>query len=283
MAPRNFKEPQWRGESLAGKTILLHAEQGFGDSIQFIRYLPMVVAAGATVVLEIPDDLRPLIGRVEGVAAIVRRGDPLPPFDLHCPLMSLPLAFGTRLDSIPAHVPYLHAPPLSLEKWRARLLPADVPRIGLVWSGKPTHKNDHNRSIPITRLAPVLRKPGFQFVSLQKDYRAADRAELKTYPALIRLDDALSDFADTAAVVAALDLVIAVDTAVAHLAGAMGKPVWILLPAIGDWRWLRQREDSPWYPTARLVRQPRIGDWASVIARVASDLDAFARATIPRT
>ena len=222
LKPRGFAQPQWRGEDLHGKTILLHAEQGYGDIIQFIRYLPMVVAKGGKVVLEIPDDLKPLVGRIDGVTAIVRRGEPLPPFDVHCPLMSLPLAFGTTLDTIPAPVPYLQAPAERLEQWRARLGASQAPRVGLVWSGKPTHKNDRNRSIPLTLLAPLLQTPGVTFVSLQKEYREADRAALAAAP-LVRLDGALADFADTAAAIAALDLVIAVDTAVAHLAGGHGQ------------------------------------------------------------
>jgi tetratricopeptide (TPR) repeat protein len=276
LKPRDFAQPQWRGENLIGKTILLHAEQGYGDIIQFIRYLPMVVAKGGQVVLEIPDDLKPLIGCIDGVTAIVRRGAPLPPFDLHCPLMSLPLAFGTTLETIPAPVPYLQAPIEQREQWRARLGATHAPRVGLVWSGKPTHKNDRNRSIPLTLLAPLLQTPGVTFVSLQKEYRETDRAALAAAP-LVRLDHALADFADTAAAIAALDLVIAVDTAVAHLAGAMGKPLWLLLPAIGDWRWLQDRPDSPWYPAARIFRQPRIGDWPSALADIARELALFAR------
>jgi tetratricopeptide (TPR) repeat protein len=276
LKPRGFAQPQWRGEGLHGKTILLHAEQGYGDIIQFIRYLPMVVAKGGKVVLEIPDDLRPLIGRVDGVTAIVRRGEPLPPFDVHCPLMSLAGAFATTLDTIPAPLPYLQAPAERLQQWRARLGATQAPRVGLVWSGKPTHKNDRNRSIPLTLLAPLLRTPGVTFVSLQKEYREADRAALAAAP-LVRLDHALTDFADTAAAIATLDLVIAVDTAVAHLTGSLGKPLWLLLPAIGDWRWLKERADSPWYPTARLFRQPRIGDWQSALADVSRELALFAR------
>jgi lipoprotein NlpI len=220
MTAREFAQPQWRGEDLQDRTILLHAEQDFGDTIQFIRYLPMVIARGAKVVLEIPDDLRPLIPPTGGVIALVRRGEPLPPFDLHCPLMSLPLAFATTLDTIPAQVPYLHAPADRVERWRARLAGLPAPRVGLVWSGKPTHRNDHNRSLALGQLAPLLRRPGVSFVSLQKEYRDADRAELAQSP-ITRLEDALADFANTAAAIAALDLVIAVDTAVAHLAGAM--------------------------------------------------------------
>lgn len=276
LKPRGFAQPQWRGEDLHGRTILLHAEQGYGDIIQFIRYLPMVVAKGGKVVLEIPDDLKPLIGGIAGVTAVVRRGEPLPPFDVHCPLMSLAGAFGTTLATIPAPVPYLQAPDERVQQWQARLGAAQAPRVGLVWSGKPTHKNDRNRSIPLTLLAPLLQTAGVTFVSLQKDYRDADRATLAAAP-LIRLDGALADFADTAAAITALDLVIAVDTAVAHLTGAMGKPLWLLLPAIGDWRWLQDRADSPWYPSARLFRQPRIGDWPSAIAEVSRELALFTR------
>jgi tetratricopeptide (TPR) repeat protein len=276
LQPRDFAQPQWRGEDLSGKTILLHAEQGYGDTIQFIRYLPMVIAKGGKVVLEIPDDLRPLISRADGVTATLRRGDVLPPFDVHCPLMSLPLAFGTTLATIPAPLAYLRAPAECADKWRARLAGSKPPRIGLVCSGKPSHKNDRNRSIPLALLALILQTPGVTFVSLQKEYRDTDRAALAAM-ALLRLDDQLVDFADTAGAIAALDLVIAVDTAVAHLAGAMGKPLWLMLPAIGDWRWLTGRADSPWYPSARLFRQPRIGDWHSVVADVSRELALFAR------
>jgi hypothetical protein len=280
MTAREFAQPQWRGEDLQDRIILLHAEQGFGDTIQFILYLPMVIARGAEVVLEIPDDLRLLIPPTGDVIALVRRGEPLPPFDLHCPLLSLPLAFATTLATIPAPVPYLHAPAARIKSWRARLAGLPAPRVGLVWSGKPTHRNDHNRSLALGQMAPLLRRPDVSFVSLQKEYRDTDRAELAQSP-LTRLNDALVDFADTAAAIAALDLVIAVDTAVAHLAGAMAKPLWLLLPAIGDWRWLEGRSDSPWYPSARLFWQPRIGDWQSALADVARELDLFARKSAP--
>jgi tetratricopeptide (TPR) repeat protein len=277
MKPRDVAQPQWQGEDLGGRTILLHAEQGFGDSIQLLRYVPMVVAKGGQVVLEIPDSLMPLIGARDGVVAMLKLGAPLPPFDLHCPLLSLPLAFGSTLATIPAEVPYLRAPAERTAKWRNWLPNSGRPRVGMVWSGKPTHKNDHNRSIALHRLAPLLSLPGIDFVSLQREYRETDLSALAAFPNLLRLDMALADFADTAAAVEALDLVITVDTAVAHLAGALGKPVWILLSSIQDWRWLLQREDSPWYPSARLFRQPAIGDWDSVIARVARELAAFAR------
>jgi tetratricopeptide (TPR) repeat protein len=222
MTAREFTQPQWHGEELRGCTILLHAEQGFGDTIQFILYLPMAIARCGKVVLEIPDDLRLLIPPTGGVIALVRRGEPLPPFDLNCTLLSLPLAFATTLATIPAPVPYLHVPVARIKSWRARLAGLPAPRVGLVWSGKPTHRNDHNRSLALGQLAPLLRRPDFSFVNLQKEYRGTDRAELAQSP-LTRLDDAPVDFADTAAAIAALDLVIAVDTAVAHLAGAMAK------------------------------------------------------------
>lgn len=173
--PREFTQPQWRGETLTGKTILLHAEQGFGDSIQFVRYLPMVAMKGGKIILELPDGLRPLIEKMKDVDGTFRRGDPLPQFDVHCPLLSLPLAFGTTIDTIPAPVPYLHAPADRAQAWRARLAGVRRPRIGLVWSGKPTHKNDHNRSIALSRLEPLLSAGGVEFVSLQREYRESRR------------------------------------------------------------------------------------------------------------
>lgn len=271
--PRGFTQPQWRGEDLRGRTILLHAEQGFGDTLQFVRYVPMVAAKGGNVILEGPDGLLPLLAGIEGVAARVSRGAPLPPFDLHCPLMSLPLAFGTTLATVPAAVPYLRVPAARAEQWRGRLPRRGVPRVGLVWSGRPTHRNDHNRSIALARLEPVLARPGVQFISLQREIRDADRPALAKFPTVLRLEEELADFADTAAVVDALDLTIAVDTAVAHVAGALGKPVWVLLPSIPDWRWMLHRDDSPWYPSARLFRQKRIGDWDGAIARLAAELE----------
>lgn len=278
--PRDFGVPQWRGEdvgseNLDGKTILLHAEQGFGDTIQFIRYVPMLAARGAAIVLEVPDSLMPLIGAIDGVAAMIGRGQPHPSIDLHCPLMSLPLAFGTTLATIPAAVPYLRAPAARIDLWRARLPKSGKLRVGLVWSGKPTHRNDHNRSIAFERLAPLLTQTGVEFVSLQRDLRETDMAAVEA-SALQRSDLDTADFADTAAIIGTLDLVIAVDTAVAHLTGAMAKPLWLLLPFCPDWRWMLERDDSPWYPTARLFRQPRIADWDSVIAALTEALASLA-------
>ena len=277
LTPREFSQPQWHGEDLSGKTILLHAEQGFGDSIQFVRYLPLVAHKGCKIILELPDSLMPLIGDTDGLVSMHRRGDALPAFDVHCPLMSLPLSFGTTATTIPASVPYLRAPAGRVDAWRTRLSHLGKPRIGLVWSGKPSHKNDHNRSVALSRLEPLLAVPGVSFVSLQREYREAELPALATLP-ILRLDEAITDFADTAAVIGELDLVIAVDTAVAHLAGALGRPLWLLLSHIQDWRWMHDRADSPWYPSARLFRQSQIGDWDDVIAAVAQELAEFAKA-----
>jgi tetratricopeptide (TPR) repeat protein len=271
-ARRYFPQPLWLGESVvAGKTILLHAEQGFGDTIQFCRYASLLAERGARVVIEAPRPLTALLSTLDGAASVVAQGDPLPAFDLHCPLLSLPLAFRTGLTDVPARVPYLQAPPERVEGWRPRLAAAGAPRIGLAWSGNPAHTNDRNRSIALDRLAPVF-ELGAGVVSLQKSIRPDERAWLGLRPNCLHLGDELRDFADTAALVSLLDVVISVDTSVAHLAGALAKPVWVLLPFLPDWRWLLDRDDSPWYPTARLFRQPAIGDWDGAIARLCAAL-----------
>lgn len=273
---RDFSQPPWLGgQPIAGRTILLHAEQGLGDTIQFCRYARLVAERGATVLLEVQPPLRPLLEGLRGVSRLLTQGEALPAFDCHTPLLSLPLAFDTRLDSIPADVPYLGSDPERVDEWRARLGPRLLPRVGLTWSGTLGHKNDHNRSIPLAQCAGLL-PGGVQAVSLQKDLRASDAATLEARGDILHFGDALMDFADTAALVELMDVVVTVDTSVAHLAGAMGKPVWILLPFAPDWRWLLEREDSPWYPTARLFRQPAIGDWASVIDRAWSELRRLA-------
>jgi hypothetical protein len=216
-------------------------------------------------------ELKRLLATLPGVAAVVARGESFPPFDMHCPLLSLPAAFGTDLTTIPADVPYIAAMTDDVARWRARM-PRQQPLVGLVWSGGRVHDNDANRSIRLSAFAPLLELPDMSFVSLQHDVREADMAPLNAQTSLIRFEQKFRDFADTAAVIASLDAVIAVDTAVAHLAGAMGTPLFLLLPFAADFRWLRERQDTPWYPTARLYRQPAFGDWNNAIAALRQDL-----------
>jgi tetratricopeptide (TPR) repeat protein len=273
-AQKSRGKPLWLGEySLAGKTVLLHAEQGFGDTIQFARYVPLVAASGAKVVLEVQPELQALMRRLDGAAAVVGRGEPSPPFDVHCPLGSLPLALHTGPATVPAQIPYLSADEAHLAKWSARFEALPRPRIAIAWSGNPSHDNDRNRSIALARLAPLFAAPA-NFVGIQKDVRSEDVDPLEA-SRVTSIGSELEDFGDTAAVLALCDLVIAVDTAAAHLAGAMGRPLWVLLPFAPDWRWTREGETTPWYPTARLFRQTGLGDWDGVIARVAENLARF--------
>jgi tetratricopeptide (TPR) repeat protein len=266
---RSLGKPLWLGEfPLGRKTILLHAEQGLGDTIQFARYAPLLARMGAKVVLEVPRELTALLGRIEGVAAVVAQGDPLPAFDLHCPMASLPLACRTELSTIPAAIPYLAPSPERVAKWRARLAGMAAPRVAIAWSGRPSHANDRNRSIALARLAPLFDLDQVRFIAIQRETRAEDAATLARLPQLVSVGAELDDFDDTAAVAELVDLVIAVDTSVVHLAAALGRPTWVLVPFCPDWRWMLDREDSPWYPTVRLFRQPAPGEWDSVIARV---------------
>jgi tetratricopeptide (TPR) repeat protein len=264
---RDFPQPLWRGEDITGKTILVHSEQGLGDSIQFCRYIPALAARGARVILEVDAPLRRLMTTLSGAGEVRTKGSRLPDFDTHCPLLSLPLAFGTRLDTVPSVTPYLHTQADDVAAWEARLAATRRPRVGLAWSGNPDHQRDAERSIALEALLPLLDVDA-SFVSVQKDVRAADAAVLAERGDILQVGDALNDFADTAALLSQLDLVIAVDTSVTHLAGAMAKPVWVLLPFIPDWRWLLDRETSPWYPTARLFRQDESRSYDGVIARV---------------
>jgi tetratricopeptide (TPR) repeat protein len=280
---RRFAKPLWLGQetpelALAGKTILLHAEQGSGDTIQFVRYARLVAACRANkIILEVQRELARLLNDalpsdVARVTTVVARGEPLPPFDCHCPLLSLPLACATERATIPADIPYIAPPPeAEIRHWRERL-PRRRPLVGLVWSGDPSHDNDLNRSIRIETLLPLLDLPNISFVSLQHAVRDEDLPVLKRRPNIIRIGETFCDFADTAAAIAALDAVISVDTAVAHLAGAMGKTLFLLLPYAADFRWLRERNDSPWYPTARLYRQPEFGQWDGAIGALSQDL-----------
>jgi Flp pilus assembly protein TadD len=275
LADRGFAQALWlRDQPLEGKTILLHADEALGDSIQFARYVPFVAALGAQVILEVKPAVQRLLAGVPGVAHCVDRSStPSLAFDLHCPLGSLPLAFGTRLDTIPFAQGFLPAPPAErMEAWENRLGPRTHLRVGLVWSGDPGHNNDHNRSISLRTLAPLL-DCDVQFVSLQKNIRDQDRAFLGEREDILDLTEHLTDFSDTAALVSCLDLVISVDTSVVHLAGGLGAPVWTMLPFNPDWRWLLNRDDSPWYSSMKLFRQPKRGDWASVVERVRLELE----------
>ena len=269
--PRQFVQPVWDGSELTGKTILLHAEQGFGDTIQFIRYVPLVKQRGGRVVVECPIALVRLLTTLPEIDQIVPFGSPLPAFDLHLPLLSLPHRFGTAIETIPASIPYLQPPATPLK------LTTNLPKVGIVWAGSPDNDNDRQRSCPFAAFAPLLEVPGIAFFSLQKGDRSV---EIQAANNVVDLSEHLRDFADTAAVIAQLDLVITVDTAVSHLAGALGKPVWVLLSFAPDWRWLRDRLDSPWYPTARLFRQPRSGDWATVIEQAKVALAEWQSSTL---
>jgi hypothetical protein len=255
---------------VAGKRILLISEQGHGDLIQFARYAPLLARLGAHITLQAYVELKALMQTLDCVDSVIAPDEPEPRVDTVAPLLSLPLAFGTELASIPAHVPYLHAPSDRLATWRQRLGPRTRPRIGLVWWGS---QHIPKRSMPIDGMLPVLRRANAEFHVLQKEIRDADRIWMVAHPSLIDHSDELADFADTAALISLMDLVITIDTSVAHLAGALAVPVWIMLQFSADWRWLLQRADSPWYPTARLFRQQRRGDWEGVVADVAHALD----------
>jgi hypothetical protein len=269
---RDFKSPLWTGDQCVdGRTILLHGEQGLGDTIQFVRYVEQVARLGAVVLLEIQPELVALLADIAGAAHIFARGEKLFPFDFHCPLMSLPGVFNTNADSVPAGVPYIKAPEVQAEKW-ARRLPTGKPLIGFCWAGRRSHRNDANRSIALARFAPLFEVKNANFISLQREPSFEDRALLLGHKNVIDFADELGDLVDTAALISRLDLVVSVDTAVAHLAGAIAKPLILLLPFAADFRWLRVSDDCPWYPTAKLFRQPRFEDWESVIARVGAYL-----------
>jgi tetratricopeptide (TPR) repeat protein len=275
-----FSQPMWLGgEAIEGKTILVSADEGLGDTIQFGRYVAMLAERGARVVLVVQDPLRLLLSDLPGVTqCLPGSAGALPAFDLHCPIGSLPLAFATRLETIPSATSYL--PPVAEARkqiWQDRLGPRDKLRVGIVWSGNPNHVNDRNRSMPLQTFSRILDLDA-RFISLQKDPKPDDRTVLRERTAVLDLTADLTDFADTAALIGCLDLVITVDTSVAHLAGALGCPTWILLPYMPDFRWLLDRDDSPWYPTARLFRQTETCDYASVLDRVRSELLALTSA-----
>jgi tetratricopeptide (TPR) repeat protein len=264
-------KPEWRGEELSGRTLLVHTEQGFGDTIQFVRYAPLLRERGARVILMCEPPLLRLLASAEGVEQVVAHGAALPDFDRHVALLSVPRWLATTLETIPASVPYIGPAQAAAPPARKR------PLVGLVWAGSDKHDNDRNRSIPLETLLPALDCAAADFVGLQFGPRAGDIAALGAEGLVADAMTGVKDFADTAALVARLDLVIAVDTAVAHLAGAMARPVWVLLPFAPDWRWMLGRADTPWYPTMRLYRQAAPGDWAGVIDRLRVDLAAYTR------
>jgi len=290
-ALRPFAQPQWDGSSLAGKSILLHAEQGLGDTIQFVRYASLLRDRGATVILECQRPLVRLLAGCPGVDQLIAQGDSLPTFDTHAPLMSLPGTLGTHLENLPANIPYLQAAPELVEAWQDRLVrldglidagaandrcSGDLYKIGIAWRGNPKFPGDRSRSIPLECFAALADVPGVCLISLQKgsgsDELAAVRDRFRVVDLASDLDEAAGPFMDTAAVMMSLDLVVTCDSAPAHLAGALGVPVWLALSHVPDWRWLLDRPDSPWYPTARLFRQKTRGDWEGAFQEIQSAL-----------
>ncbi len=267
-----FHQPLWLGqEPLGGKTILLHSEQGLGDTLQFCRYVKLVADRGARVILEVQKPLMTLLAGLEGVSKVITKGNALPNVDYQCSLMSLPLAFKTSLDTIPFSKGYLSASPAKLAHWRSRLGERTKPRIGLVWSGSKTNYNDRNRSIPLKDLIRCL-PADLQYFCLQKDIRESDRQTLNENHSIVDFGDEQADFSDAAALCKCLDVVISVDTSVAHLSGALGVEAFVLLPFNADWRWLLDRSDSPWYSTVKLYRQSNMSDWNSVFTQIKRDL-----------
>ncbi len=273
---RSFCQPQWDGQAAPEKTVLLHAEQGLGDTIQFIRYVPLVKQLVGRVIVECQERLVPLLANCSGVDQWITTGQNLPDFDLHAPLLSLPRLFRTSLADIPADVPYVAASPELIEQWRVRLSGIEGIKVGISWQGNPTYRFDHCRSIPLAQYGPLAELPGIRLISLQKSDGTEQLDEIRErfhVEDISRdLDEQAGPFMDTAAVMMNLDLVITSDSAIAHLAGALGVPVWVALPMMPDWRWLLDRDDSPWYPTMRLFRQKTLGEWEDVFESIASEL-----------
>lgn len=278
LAPQNFSQPLWDGAAFAGRTLLIHAEYGFGDTLQFIRYAPLAAQPGGRVVVQCPPALVRLLRSLPQIAQVISQRDRLPAFDLHVPLLSLPHIFGTTLDTIPNQVPYLTGFPHDGASQRP-LPPALSPsslKVGIAWAGNPNYPADFSRSCTLADFLPLLHLSGITFYSLQKGDKRAELRQLLDPHRVIDLDQRLQDFADTAAIMEQLDLIITTDTAVAHLAGALNRPVWVLLAHAPDWRWLLHRCDSPWYPSMTLFRQSYAGDWAGVMAQVGAALSAIA-------
>jgi tetratricopeptide (TPR) repeat protein len=272
-----FPSTVWDGSDISGRTVLLHAEQGFGDAIQFIRYAPLVAERGARVIVQCPEEVVALFRNVKGAAQVFSEKAQLPKFDLHCPFLSLPRVFGTTLGTIPVNIPYIAPDALTAGEWENRLHHDGSPfKVGLVWSGRTKAKRERERSCSLELFSPLSRIDGITFYSLQKGWGAEQAKTPPHHMHLVDYTEEINDFSDTAALIVNLDLVISIDTAAAHLAGALGKPAWTLLPFVPDWRWMLKREDSPWYPTMRLFRQPSPGDWESVIRNIERELGKLA-------
>lgn len=272
--PRGFTQPAWQGEDIRGKRLLVYVEQGYGDAIEFLRFLPMIKDRGAYILLEIHHILIPLLDPSMGMRTIVTAGAPLPDFDVHVALLSLPGLLGISLENLPANVPYLRVDKERVLRFAPRIAAAQGLKVGVVWAGNPNVKNDQWRSPRLAPLVNLFNVPGVTFFALQKGAGREDLDKLGPFPSLIDLGDDLHDFGDTAAVMNQMDLIITTDTSVVHLAGALGRPTWVMLHRTADWRWLAKRDDSPWYPTMRLYRQPRLGDWGSVVHAIENDLRA---------
>src|SRR5262249_34692331 len=262
---RNFSQPLWLGDSdIKNKTILIHAEQGLGDTLMACRYIPMLATLGARVITEVQPTLKSLLKNLEGISLLVAKGETIPHFDVHCPIMSLPLAFKTTMETIPAKVPYLAVSKNIVEKWRSKLIGTEI-KVGIAWAGNPNYPQDIDRSILLKNILPILGVKGARYFSLQKDLRHGDKEILDVNSQIVRLDQEINDFQDTAAIMMSLDLVLSSDTSIVNLAGALSRPIWVLLSFNPDWRWLLDRSDSPWYPTARLFRQLSRGEWSTVM------------------
>jgi len=270
LSPRRFIEPAWDGRDLNGQSILLYAEQGFGDTIQFLRYAAMVKARGGHVIVEVQPGLEHLAQTVPGVDEVVPVGGTLPPFTCHAALLELPRLFDTTLETIPAMAPYLTVDAARVQAWRTRL--NEGLHVGLVWRGSPTNGNDHRRSMSAATMAKIAAPSGITFVNLLHNAREEELDFLARAGSIRNFGAEITDWAETAALVASLDLVVTVDTAMSHLAGALGKPVWVMLPFAPDWRWMLRRDDTPWYPTMRLFRQQTPGDWGGVMAAISHAL-----------
>jgi hypothetical protein len=269
---RKVQRPRWSGQPIPGKTLLIHDEQGYGDTFQFMRLVRQAKAkSGARVVLEVNAETLSLARRMEGYDDIIARGNLPPAFDFHCEMMSLPMAMGLTLGDLPGATPYLSADPLRVAKWRQRLDALLRPLVALVWAGRPTHVNDANRSLTLAQLAPLARS-GVTFLSIQKGPAASQAEAALAGMPVVSLSDEIADFEDTAAILCIADLLISVDSSPVHLAGALGRPAWVMLPSVPDWRWLIERADTPWYPSVRLFRQTSRGAWGDVVDAMAAEL-----------